>query len=372
MPLRGRTLALYFAAWAPYAVVTTLALLVQRPDIPQAAAVWAGVFAATVASVMGLVLRAMVQRAFAKEWALPLRASAFTLGALVFGAGLMLTNLAGMQSERAAHALQAYLANAIVWDFLSNSTVGALVITFFAYAETMRRLREQRVLAERAEALRVRAELEALRAQLDPHFLFNTLHTITSLVRSDAAGAQDALERFAVLMRYVLDAERARGDEVPLEEELRFVRSYIGLEKLRLGTRLVVVEEIDDEALECLLPRLTLQPLVENAIRHGIAPREQGATLRIAARVEGTQLLLEIADDGQGGDAEAVERGGVGFTVVRQRLAARHGTAASMRVTAAAGEGWRVFVRLPAVVGAAARPRAPGASISTARGTGPR
>lgn len=350
MPLRGRALARYFAAWLPYAFVTTLALLVQRPDIPQVAAVLAGVTAALAASLMGLVLRAMVHRAFAAEWGMATRATAFTVAALVFGAGMVLTNIAGMQSDGAAPALAQYLASAVVWDFLSNCTVGGLVIMFFAYTESERRLREQRVLAERAESLRVRAELEALRAQLDPHFLFNTLHTITALVQRDAHGAQSALERFAMLMRYVLDAERARGDEVPLDEELRFVRSYIALEQLRLGDRLTVVEEIDDEALECALPRLTLQPLVENAIRHGIAPRAQGATLRIAARVDGNTLHLEIADDGEGGEARAVEGSGVGFSVVRQRLAVRHGDAARVGVTAAPGEGWLVTIDVPAVV----------------------
>ncbi len=350
MPLRGRALALYFVAWTPYAVVTMLALLVQRRDIPPAAAVFSGIAAATIASLMGLVLRAMVLRAFAREWSLPLRVSAFTLGAMVFGGGLVLTSLAGMQAPGAARARELYLATAVVWDFLSNCTIGALVITFFAYAETMRRLREQRVLAERAESLRVRAELEALRAQLDPHFLFNTLHTITALVQRDAEGAQAALERFATLMRYVLDAERARGDDVPLDEELRFVRSYIALEQLRLGDRLTVIEDIDEEALECALPRLTLQPLVENAIRHGIAPRAQGATLRLAARVEGRTLHLEVADDGVGGDARSAEQGGVGFGVVRQRLTVRHGSAAQVTVTAAVGEGWCVEIAMPAVV----------------------
>lgn len=349
MPLRGRALALYFAAWTPYAFLTGLALLVQRPEIPDIAAIIAGLSAGLTASLMGLVLRALVLRAFARDWSLPVRLSAFTAGTLVFGAALVGTTIAGMQVDGGAAQLRIYFDNSVVWDFLGACTVGALAITFFAYAETMRRLREQRVLAERAESLRIRAELEALRAQLDPHFLFNTLHTITALVKRDAEGAQAALERFAELMRYVLDAERARSDEVALDEELRFVRSYLALEQLRLGDRLRVVEEIDDEALECALPRLTLQPLVENAIRHGIAPRAQGATLRIAARVEGQTLHLEIADDGVGGDARSVEQGGVGFTVVRQRLAARHGAKAEMGVTAAIGEGWRVMIAMPAV-----------------------
>jgi LytS/YehU family sensor histidine kinase len=303
-----------------------------------------------VGALLGLVLRALVLRAYRCEWSPGRRAIAFAAGILGFAAAAVGVNVAGMQGGSAERALALYLANAVWWDFASNATVGALLVVAFAYLETDRRLQAQRALVERAEALRVRAELQALRARLDPHFLFNTLHSITALVRQDPRGAETALEQFSALMRYVLDAGSGRGDEVALEEELTFVRQYLALERVRLGDRLRVVEEIDEEALECAIPAVTLQPLVENALRHGIAPRTAAGTVRLAARVVGDQLVLEVADDGVGGNpARAMDGSGVGLGVVRERLLARHGGAVDVQVTAAAGEGWRVRLTLPAV-----------------------
>jgi LytS/YehU family sensor histidine kinase len=203
----------------------------------------------------------------------------------------------------------------------------------------------------------VKAELQALRARLDPHFLFNTLHSIQALVRSDARSAEQALETFGALLRYVLETERDARDEVTLEDELAFIRSYLALERLRLGDRLRVVEDVQDDALECRILALTLQPLVENAVRHGIAPRARVGTLRLSARVDGDRLEVAVGDDGQGGDPRTLATAeGLGFRVVQQRLQARYGEAARVDVTAAPQEGWLVRLTLPAVVSRAASP----------------
>ncbi len=340
----------YVACWIPYGALQALVLKVQRPEVPAIAAAVSGVTSATVGALVGLALRALVLRAYRREWGGAARLLAFAAGVLAFAAVAVGVNVAWMQGEGAERVLALYLANALWWDFVSNATVGTVLILTFVFLETNRRLQGQRALAERAEALRVRAELQALRARLDPHFLFNTLHSITALVRHDARAAETALEQFAALMRYVLDAGSGRGDEVALEDELAFVRQYLALERLRLGDRLRVEEEVDEEALECAVPAVTLQPLVENALRHGIAPRAAAGTLRLAARVVGEQLVLEVADDGVGGaPARALEGEGVGLAVVRDRLAARHGSGAALHVTAAPGEGWRVRLTLPAV-----------------------
>ena len=162
------------------------------------------------------------------------------------------------------------------------------------------RLREQEARAARADALRMRAELAALRGQLNPHFLFNTLHTLTALVRRDPDTAEHALERFGDMLRYVLDVKRSAREDVTLGEEMQFVRNYLSLEQLRLGDRLRVVEQLDPDSLDCVLPSLTLQPLVENAIKYGIAPRVRGGTLEIVARFDDEALVLEVRDDGAG------------------------------------------------------------------------
>jgi LytS/YehU family sensor histidine kinase len=232
-----------------------------------------------------------------------------------------------------------------------------------------RRLRER-------EAAATRAELHALRAQLDPHFLFNTLHSLVALARRDPAAVERGLETFGALLRYVLDANRrgagtptpARGaagdDDVALADEMTFVRDYLTLERLRLGDRLRVVEALDDEALDCAVPPFTVQPLAENAIRHGLAPRAAGGTLRLSATVDDAGVLtIEVADDGVGCDpARPSLASGIGLGLVRRRLLARFGPTALMETTAAPASGFRVRIAVPA--------ERPPARSAAYRGTG--
>lgn len=214
------------------------------------------------------------------------------------------------------------------------------------------RLREQEARTARAEALQMRAELAALRGQLNPHFLFNTLHTLTALVRRDPETAEHALERFGDMLRYVLDVKRSAREDVTLADEMQFVRNYLSLEQLRLGDRLTVVENIDSDALDCILPSLTLQPLIENAIKYGIAPRARGGRLEIGASFEGTTLVLEVRDDGQGAPSDIAKTAtGMGLRAVRQRLETRYDAKTAFAVTTAPGEGFIVRVSLPVYAG---------------------
>jgi LytS/YehU family sensor histidine kinase len=184
-------------------------------------------------------------------------------------------------------------------------------------------------------------------------------------MRSDPGAAESALERFGMLMRQVLDIHREQRDEVPLSEELEFVRAYLALESMRLRDRLRIVEEIDPDALECLVPTFSLQPLVENAVRHGIAPLPRGGTLRIAAWTTDDRLLLEVADDGAGADPGRVAADvGVGLQVVRQRLTARFGDGAHLNVTTAPSEGFRVRIVTPIVTRAAVPRPAPASAAA--------
>jgi signal transduction histidine kinase len=211
------------------------------------------------------------------------------------------------------------------------------------------RLREAQARTARADSLRMRAELEALRGRLNPHFLFNTLHTLTALVRRDPGTAERALERFGDMLRYVLDVKRANREDVTLADELAFVRDYLSLEQLRLGERLRVAEEIDPDALDCVLPSLTLQPIVENAIKHAIAPRAVGGTLSIHAALVDDRLELQVCDDGPGAQAGPGDAApGLGLSAVRQRLATRYPSRSSVSVRTAPGEGFRVTLVVPA------------------------
>lgn len=222
-----------------------------------------------------------------------------------------------------------------------------LLIAGISYTLRVHRLlREKEVAAARTEALAVRSQLAALRAQLNPHFLFNSLHSLSTLVRHDAAKAEEALGRLGDLLRYALDG--AESDDVLLSQEWEFTKNYLGLEELRLGERLRVETSIDRDALDREVPSFVLQPLVENAIRHGIAPRPEGGRLGISIRQRNDHLLLEVTDDGQGAPTEYVVNGrGYGLRVLRQRLEARYGDHARVEVVTAPGSGFAVTVRLP-------------------------
>lgn len=239
-----------------------------------------------------------------------------------------------------------FLENAIRWQFVTGLLLYALLVAAFTSLDRLAALRAQEQRAARAEADRVRAELQALRAQLNPHFLFNTLHSITALVRSDAARAEGALEQLAACLRHVLAVNAAGTEEVALGDELGFVRDYLALERLRHGNRLRVIEEIDPDVLDAPVLAFLLQPLVENAIRHGMAPLTRPVTIRLSARAVDDDLLLEVADDGAGSTGSTRD-GGIGLRALRQRLQARHDGAATLQVTTAPGEGFRVHLTLP-------------------------
>jgi len=201
--------------------------------------------------------------------------------------------------------------------------------------------------AKRAESRLRESELAALRAQLQPHFLFNTMHSLLALVRSEAAAAAPALEQFTDLLRYTLSAHRL-SDQVRFEEEWAFTERYLDLERLRLGDRLRVELDIDEEAHECLVPAFVLQPLVENAVRCAVAPRAEGGTIRIRARCIDDELALEVGDDGPGSSQPQPSSGafGLGLRAARERVTSRYGARARFDV-ASVDEGFLVSIRLP-------------------------
>lgn len=234
-----------------------------------------------------------------------------------------------------------------VWRYEYWSTLimsYAILTTAGRWIAAQDALREEESRAAEAEVLRAEAELSALRARLNPHFLFNTLHTLLALVRRDPAAAERGLEQFGQMMQYALRAGGEQGDCVSVADEMRFTRAYLALEALRLGDRLRVSESVDGATLQVRIPALTLQPLVENAIRHGIGPRPSGGTVSIRAVGRGHSVMLEVTDDGVGMAAGAGRPGGQGLELVRRRLDAVFGGAAGMEL--AAGEAGGVCVRL--------------------------
>jgi len=166
------------------------------------------------------------------------------------------------------------------------------------------------------------AQLRSLQAQIEPHFLFNTLANVVSLIDTAPADARRMLERLIALLRQSLAA--SRGEQVSLAQEADLLRAYLDILSIRMGPRLAFRIDIPDELLARRVPPLLLQPLVENAVQHGIEPKVEGGRVDVRARADGDSLLLEVSDDGLGFDA-VTRGGGVGLANVRERLAAHYG-----------------------------------------------
>jgi len=240
-------------------------------------------------------------------------------------------------------------ARFVAWSGFLSLLVASALLALVTTGQIAARWRAVEARVARAEALRAEAELAALRAKLNPHFLFNTLHGVLALVRTDPARAEVALERFGDLLRTCLRVHRESEEEATVEEEWRFTEDYLALERLRLGDRLRVETSIDPAALRRRVPRFTLQPLVENAIRHAVARRPGGGTIRISVDAGESDTRLTVHDDGPGAAPDAVDgAGGVGLRVLRQRLRTLHGEAGALRITTAPGAGFAVGVRVPA------------------------
>jgi LytS/YehU family sensor histidine kinase len=257
-------------------------------------------------------------------------------GAALGFAGLWTASFALMIHVLGLGSAAGYLRDSAIWQVAWSVVLYASIVTG---ARMARRLEEQRAAA-------AAAELVALRAQLSPHFLYNTLQSLTQLAREDPVATAEALETFGGLMRYAIAASGRR--EVALGDELGFVRGYLALERLRFGDRLAVREDVDDEALDCAVPPLLLQPLVENAVRHGLAPRAGGGAIALRANVAGETLVLEVVDDGVGAAPGSLhDATGLGLAAARRQVAAFGGDAGEFVVDTSPGTGFRACLKMP-------------------------
>ena len=219
---------------------------------------------------------------------------------------------------------------------------------FTAY-RAVQRARTEAAATAQAQALLARTELAALRNKLNPHFLFNTLHSIIALTRRDAPRAEQALHMFSDMLRYVLETEKSGADQVPLQQELDFTRDYLALEALRLGPRLTVQWQVDEDTLGMTVPVLSVQPLVENSIKHAFNPRSAPGTLTITARRSGSAVQISVSDDGPGCAPAAWSAGqGLGLKTVARRVALQPGAPGALRVDTQPGAGFAVHLTLPA------------------------
>ncbi len=204
---------------------------------------------------------------------------------------------------------------------------------------------------DKQQALAVHSELKALRAQINPHFLFNTLNTIAALCRTDPQTARRLIIQFAGFFRESLERQ---NQFTTLDEELRYVNSYLVFEQARFGERLQIDWHIDEEARKATLPSLVLQPLVENAVKHGMA-KSGPLHLGLAARLEGAHLYVQVYDDGVGMGSESLSKFdsdsssglGIGLNNVKERLSSLYGSSGLMNINSTVGQGTEVTLRIP-------------------------
>lgn len=188
------------------------------------------------------------------------------------------------------------------------------------------------------------ARLQALRMQLNPHFLFNAMHSVSALMHKDVEAADSMLARLSELLRLTLNTDGAQT--IPLSEELAILQRYLDIERIRFGDRLTIELDIAPAAQSCRVPALILQPVVENSLRHGIAPYARPGTVRVAAKRENDQLILTVEDNGGGLTRPMKE--GIGLSNSRARLAELYGEQQSLTIEARPEGGLRVVLSLPA------------------------
>jgi two-component system, LytTR family, sensor kinase len=213
---------------------------------------------------------------------------------------------------------------------------------------------------EEQERLLLHARMAALQNQINPHFLFNTLNSISSLVRFDPDMARDVIFKLAAILRRLLNSGEAFA---PLREEFEFIDNYLDIEVVRFGRdKLRVVKEFDPASLDVVVPSMLLQPLVENSIKHGLAPKVEGGSVYLRSRVVDSRLIIEVEDDGVGmGGAQLEESSswagmGIGMANISERLQVLYGDTARMTIDSHEGKGTLIRIRLPLVEAASSVP----------------
>jgi two-component system LytT family sensor kinase len=217
---------------------------------------------------------------------------------------------------------------------------------YWSFREHQERATRLELEAAQLETQLAQAQLNALKMQIHPHFLFNTLNSVSVLMPDDPGAANEMLVRLSELLRVALRS--GASQLIPLREELDFLRDYLAIEQTRFQDRLAVDFEVDEALLDAEVPTLILQPLVENAIRHGIAPKPCGGMIQIRAVRNNGLIELAVLDNGSGTGA-IIESGGIGLKNTKERLEKLYGKGQSFKVLTNEGEGVQVVIRIPYV-----------------------
>jgi two-component sensor histidine kinase len=251
--------------------------------------------------------------------------------------------------EKLGSAAELYEKVSYMETFISGWTMMVAWSILYFVIKYYQIFQEVQKSALKSAAMAHEAQLKMLRYQLNPHFLFNTLNAISTLVlEQQTESANHMVTRLSSFLRYSLDNDPMQ--KITLEQELAALKLYLDIEKVRFEERLSLELDISDQAAQALIPSLLLQPLVENAIKYGIARSEEGGCLRIAARVFAGDLLLELSDDGPGVelvDGLIPQANGVGLRNTRERLRELYGSQHSFRLSETSPHGLTVNIRIP-------------------------
>ena len=249
--------------------------------------------------------------------------------------------LAAAVPPRWLYSLQPSNAGYLILDVLSSVMCVAMAIKIWNNTRIEMNL-------EQNQQLLLKARMDALTSQINPHFLFNTLNTVSSLIRFDPDMARGVVLKLSNILRRLL---RKHETFVPLRDELDFIDDYLDIEVIRFGRdKLQIFKEIDPEALDAFVPSMLLQPMIENSIKHGIAPRLEGGRIHIRTQRRDGRLFLEIDDNGIGiPPARLVEvyGGGIGISNVHERLRLLYGDQFKMDIQSKEGEGTRICIEIP-------------------------
>jgi two-component system LytT family sensor kinase len=236
------------------------------------------------------------------------------------------------------------------WDWWLALTVIATLMSVAAPLKIWNNTRIEMNL-ERHQQLLLKARMDALSRQINPHFLFNTLNTVSSLIRFDPDTARGVVLKLSNILRRLL---RKHETFVPLREELEFIDDYLDIEVARFGRdNLEIVKQIDEETLEAFVPSMLLQPIVENCLKHGLAPKLEGGKIQLRTTNRNGKLHIEIEDNGVGISEEKMPHvyvEGIGLSNVRERLRLLYGTEFGLQIESRSGEGTLIRIEVPQLV----------------------
>lgn len=320
--------AIVLAAWLPFFAIWILFAMLYA-HYPLHAALVTSVISMGSASLMGIAVWHVCQR-----WPWPLKLDLkFYLLQIFFASVysiLWSTSVYGLESlRRGANPSRDFFRSPILgWQLLMGVWLYGLFAGVSYAVQTRNRLHEKDTLAARAEALAAAARLDAIRARLNPHFLFNALHTLAALVKFHPTLAGNAIERLGDMLRYTLKED---GRElVEFAEEYEFTRQYIAFEQLRYEDRLKVDLQIAPESFQFDIPPFSIQTLAENAVRHAISVRPEGGCIWIKCSCQEGRLSVSVRDDGPGGRADTGQSHQIGLRSLQERLRAAYGAMADI------------------------------------------